>query len=435
MKEIHPRATELNRTIETHSPTVLHLLSGKGRSIYFPRSGILAQGAEAAGCAINATIGTALEEDGSPLRLQTIAKHLNLKPEEAFPYAPSPGLPALRDRWAQRLLEKNPTLAEKPISRPLVCQAITHGLSLLGALFVDPGDIVLHPDLFWGNYRLVFGHARDARLAPYPLFHENGLDLDGFSKSLQAGPPSQRRTVILNFPNNPTGYTPTREEIPRLREILAETAQKGYRLLVILDDAYYGLVYEDNVYRESLFAELADLHENLLAVKVDGATKEEYAWGFRVGFITYGIRGGNTDLYAALEEKTAGMLRGNISSASRLSQSLILNALNDPGYMRERNSKFFLMRQRYREVRRILATHPEACQWFTPLPCNSGYFICLRLVQANAEAVRRRLLNHYDTGVIALDGMLRIAFSSTPTHRLQELFDNILSACRDLATT
>ncbi|MBN1195784.1 MAG: aminotransferase class I/II-fold pyridoxal phosphate-dependent enzyme, partial [Candidatus Aminicenantes bacterium] len=156
MKEIHPRATELNRTIETHSPTVLHLLSGKGRSIYFPRSGILAQGAEAAGCAINATIGTALEEDGSPLRLNAIAKHLNLKPEEAFPYAPSPGLPALRDRWAERLLEKNPTLGQKPISRPLVCQAITHGLSLLGALFVDPGDILLHPDLFWGNYRLVF---------------------------------------------------------------------------------------------------------------------------------------------------------------------------------------------------------------------------------------------------------------------------------------
>lgn len=435
MKEIHPRATELNRIIETHSPTVLHLLSGKGRSIYFPRSGILAQGAEAADCGINATIGTALEEDGSPLRLNAIARHLNLKPQEAFPYAPSPGLPALRDRWAERLLEKNPSLAGKAVSRPLLCQAITHGLSLLGALFVDPGDILLHPDLFWGNYRLVFEHAHGARLTPYSLFCGNGLDLEGFGKSLQAGPPSRRRIVILNFPNNPTGYSPTREEIPRLCDILLQTAQAGYRLLVILDDAYFGLVYEDNVYRESLFAELADLHENLLAVKVDGATKEEYAWGFRVGFITYGIRGGNTDLYAALEEKTAGMLRGNISSASRLSQSLILNALNDPEYMEERKTKFILMQQRYREVRRILAKQATAAQWFTPLPCNSGYFICLRLVQADAEAVRRRLLTHYDTGVIALDGMIRIAFSSTPTRRLEELFDNIISACRDLAAS
>lgn len=434
MIRMNPRAEALNRTIQNESETVLHLLSRKGRSIYFPRSGLLAQGAEAADCTINATIGTALAEDGTPLRLDTIDKHLDLKPAEVFPYAPSPGLPALRDRWGERLREKNPSLAGKSISRPLVCQAITHGLSLLGGLFVDPGDTLLHPDLFWGNYRLVFEHARDARLAPYPLFHNGGLDLEGFRKALQSGPASQRRIVILNFPNNPTGYTPTLEEIPRLRDILQETAASGIKLLVILDDAYFGLVYEDGVYRESLFAELADLHENLLAVKVDGATKEEYAWGFRVGFITYGIRGGGPDLYAALEEKTAGMLRGNISSASRLSQSLILKALNDPEYPAEKDAKFALMLRRYQAVRRIIKDLPESSRWFTPLPCNSGYFICLQLVQGNAEAVRRRLLTQYDTGVIALDSMLRIAFSSTPTHRMEELFSNIVAACRDLAS-
>jgi len=433
MTPMNPRAEALNKTIESQSKTVMHLLSRKGRSIYFPRSGLLAQGAEAAGCAINATIGTALEEDGSPLRLETIAGHLNLDPEEVFPYAPSSGIPALRERWARRMVEKNPSLEGKSISNPLVCQAITHGLSLIGAMFVDPGDAILHPDLFWGNYRLVFEHARDARLLPYPLLRNGGLDLEGFRDALRTEPPERRRIVILNFPNNPTGYTPTDKEASRLRDILLETAEKGYRLLVVLDDAYFGLVYEDGVYRESLFAELADLHENLLAVKVDGATKEEYAWGFRVGFITYGIRGGGPDLYAALEEKTAGMLRGNISSASRLSQSLILKALNDPGYPAEKDTKFNLMRRRYREVRRILSELPEASRWFTPLPCNSGYFICLNLKNGNAEAVRRRLLDQYDTGIIALGSLLRIAFSSTPTHLLKDLFANIVSACGDLA--
>ena len=48
----------------------------------------------------------------------------------------------------------------------------------------------------------------------------------------------------------------------------------------------FGLVYENGIFKESLFSKLADLHENVLAVKVDGATKEDYAWGFRVGFIT-----------------------------------------------------------------------------------------------------------------------------------------------------
>ncbi len=435
MSVISPRAEELNRTIQSISPAVYHLLSGKGRSIYFPASGIIAQGNEARSCDINATIGTALEEDGSPVRLTAIADRVDLPPTEVFPYAPSAGVGALRDRWLLRMREKNPSLEGKPVSRPLVCQAITHGLSLLGSLFIDPGDAVLHPHLFWGNYNLVFGHAAAATLRPYHFFKGDGLDLDAFRESLMTGGPDGFKAVILNFPNNPTGYTPTQREAMEIRDILIQTAEQGHRFLVILDDAYFGLVYEKGVYMESLFSELADAHENILAAKVDGATKEEYAWGFRVGFITYGIRGGTPDLYAALEEKTAGMLRGNISSTSHLSQSLILRALEDEGYAADKKSRYQLLYSRYQEVRRVLNHHPEYAEWFTPLPCNSGYFICLDLKGLAAEPVRRRLIDVYNTGTVALGSLLRIAFSSTPTPRIQELFANIHAACKDTAGT
>jgi hypothetical protein len=36
--------------------------------------------------------------------------------------------------------------------------------------------------------------------------------------------------------------------------------------------------------------DLCDAHPNILAVKLDGPTKEDYVWGFRVGFLTFGIR-------------------------------------------------------------------------------------------------------------------------------------------------
>ena len=39
---------------------------------------------------------------------------------------------------------------------------------------------------------------------------------------------------------------------------------------------------------ESLFGLLAGRHPNLLAVKLDGATKELFVWGLRCGFITFG---------------------------------------------------------------------------------------------------------------------------------------------------
>ncbi len=41
------------------------------------------------------------------------------------------------------------------MSRPIVTNALTHGLSLVGDLFVNQGDTILLPEHNWGNYKLV----------------------------------------------------------------------------------------------------------------------------------------------------------------------------------------------------------------------------------------------------------------------------------------
>jgi len=66
---------------------------------------------------------------------------------------------------------------------------------------------------------------------------------------------------------------------------IKEVAEAGCNIVAITDDAYFGLFYEDSL-KESLFGKLANLHPRILAVKLDGATKEEFVWGFRTGFIT-----------------------------------------------------------------------------------------------------------------------------------------------------
>jgi hypothetical protein len=48
-----------------------------------------------------------------------------------------------------------------------------------------------------------------------------------------------------------------------------------------------------------------------------------------------------------------------------------------------------------------------------------------------AEDVRQTLLSKYITGVIAIGDILRIAFSSTPTDKLEKLFANIYNACHE----
>ena len=208
---------------------------------------------------------------------------------------------------------------------------------------------------------------------------------------------------------------------------------EGNKLAVILDDSYFGLFFEDDMMTESLFSRLANCHENILAVKVDGITKEEYAWGFRIGFITYGIKNGNKELYKAFEDKTAGAVRGNISNSPHLSQSIFLSGLNSETHEKEKESNKKEIEKRYLRVKAVLKAHPEYEQYFEALPFNSGYFMCVKLKDANADKVWEVLLNKYSTGVICYSekNLLRIAFASTPLGKLEKLFANIYLACKE----
>ena len=111
MTQINPQAQELNETIAASNPRVVDMLSQRGKGIFFPAKGILAQSADAKGKRINATIGMALEDDGSPLCLNSIAKLIDVEPAKAFLYAPSYGNPDLRDLWKEMMLSKNPSLS------------------------------------------------------------------------------------------------------------------------------------------------------------------------------------------------------------------------------------------------------------------------------------------------------------------------------------
>jgi aspartate/methionine/tyrosine aminotransferase len=202
--------------------------------------------------------------------------------------------------------------------------------------------------------------------------------------------------------------------------------------VVVLDDAYFGLVYEKGVHGESLFAEFSDLDERVLAVKLDGTTKEDYVWGLRVGFIAFAFRGATSDQLKALEAKAAGFVRSSISNASSIGQHLCVAAYTDPAYAREKRGKYAVLKRRYAEIRRILKRHPEYAESFEAMPFNSGYFMCVKPLGVDAEAVRRRLIEKYSTGTIVLSGLIRLAYSTVPAAKLATLFANVAAAVADL---
>jgi aspartate/methionine/tyrosine aminotransferase len=433
MEAMNPQARDLNQLIKSRNPAILDLLSQKGKGIYYPAKGILAQGAAAKGKEINATIGTAYEDDGSPMVLPSMARLLGIDAKDAFPYAPSEGLKPLRDKWKELLKTKNPSLTGE-FSVPVVSCGVTNGLSIAGYLFVDEGDEVILSDLYWENYDLVFANAYGARLKFFSLFKNDAFDMDSFKQVLNSGH-AGKKIVVLNFPNNPSGYTPTAAEGEQIVRILEESAKAGNKLLVVLDDSYFGLVFENGVMTESLFARLNNCHENLLAVKADGLTKEEYAWGLRVGFLTYGIKGGTKELYKALEDKTAGAVRGNISNSAHPSQSVFLRALGSEAYAKEKQQNKARIGERYAKVKAVFRQHPEYNEYFEALPFNSGYFMCAWLKKSDPDKVWELLLSKYSTGVICYSekALLRIAFASTPLGKIDKLFANIYQACKDTA--
>ena len=435
---MNPLAQELNNGIIGANPHIYEMLSQVGKRLFFPK-GILSQSAEAKDKAyrFNATIGMATH-NGRPMVLSSIVKWINLEPEKSITYAPAFGLPELRKVWQDYLYKKNPSLEDKKLSLPVVTHAITHGLSVVAGMWINPGDTIILPDKMWGNYRLIFSIRRNANIANYPLFDQNNVfNLKGFEKTLkEEAKKREKLVVVLNFPNNPTGYTPTIKEAEKIKEILLNIAEHGTNLIVVADDAYFGLVYEKGVLKESIFAYLANQHPRILTIKLDGATKEDFAWGLRVGFITYATSSPSqrdiVPLYEALEKKTGGAIRGSISNVNHLGQEILLNALKAKDYKEEKELKFNILRERAEEVKRVLSNDRYKDTW-SVYPFNSGYFMCIRLKTVNAEELRHHLLKNYGIGLISLNEKdVRIAFSCIEKKDIHALFDLIFQAVKDL---
>jgi aspartate/methionine/tyrosine aminotransferase len=426
-------AKEMNSVLGKKSPVLFSLLSDFGKKIYMPK-GIIVQSAEAKSHAYecNATIGIA-KEKGGPMYLASVSKFFNgLTPSEIFPYATPYGLPELRKLWQEKIISEN-NLKDKKISLPVVTHALTHGLMLTGDLFIDEDDEIYLPDKLWENYEMIYPLRYKAKFVTYDFFDSSlkGFNVTALEKTLEK---SKKKKIVLlfNFPNNPTGYTPTREEADAIRDVVLDAAKKGKKLLVLVDDAYYGLSFEDGLLEGSIFSKFAGLHPNIVAVKMDGFTKEFYVWGFRLGFVTFADYHQDREVYEVMEKKTAGAIRCSISNCSLPAQSIALKLLTEGGYREEKEEKYKILRSRAEKVKEIVYDRKFSELWDV-YPFNSGYFMCLRLKDVDSNRLREYALKKYGIGTISTDKRdLRIAFSSVETDKIEKLFDLLARSVREL---
>ncbi|MDR2575527.1 MAG: aminotransferase class I/II-fold pyridoxal phosphate-dependent enzyme [Treponema sp.] len=429
---MNPLAVELNEILE--GTIAERLFSNLGKRLYFPK-GIIAQSAEAKKSATtaNGTIGMAYK-NGKPLILSAIADNMSaFTPEEAVAYAPTAGIEKARTSWRDQILQKNPSLDASKISLPAVIAGLTAGLSCTADLFIGKGSTLIASDPCWDNYSLIFETRRQSHIVPVQFLNAGspGLDIEAIKTAVRHEAKSGAVRIIFNFPNNPSGYSATAEEADALVRLLGEAAEDGADVLVICDDAYFGLFYEDNISKESLFAKFANLHERVLAIKLDGPTKEDYVWGLRMGFLTFGSKGLSPTHYDALVKKLMGAIRSSVSCSNTSAQHLMLKVMEDSRTPGEKQTYRDMLKRRYNLVKDFLNANPNH-PVLQPLPFNSGYFMSFHC-KTDAEAIRQELLQKHGIGVVSLGKhCLRVAFSSIDEEKIPAVYGQIYDTATKL---
>jgi len=400
---------------------VLKALSPLGLRSFFPK-GIPFQAGQASQCRINATIGQITNGAGQPLTLAPMAEKVpDLPQKDVFLYAPIQGRDQARKAWHGKLVKEDGRMAQVGLGQ--VAAGICHAISMAADLFFTPGETLIVPDLYWDNYDQIFGVRLEGRMATYPFYNAlGGFNVEGLRATLAAQP--GKANVILNFPSNPSGYSPTPAELVALADVLTEAAQD--RIVVVwVDDAYHGLVFDAAATTKSLFYDLLGCSANLIPLKCDGVTKELAFFGGRVSFLHFGVDPAASDI---LVDKCKGLIRAGIGGTVAISQVLTEVELADPRHDAEFERIRGVLEQRCLRLKAALA---RPTRHFTVLPFNAGCFCLLKLREGlNAEEVRQKLIHEESCGVVSQGtDYIRLAFCSMREEDIEPLVDALERVC------
>ena len=145
-------------------------------------------------------------------------------------------------------------------------------------IYCKSDDTILLPTHNWGNYKLVFNTRHNANIQTYPIFDDEGhFTTDSLVETLQ-NYNKDKVVMLLNYPNNPTGYTPNVEEVKTIVSAIQDLANKGTKVIAVVDDAYYGLFYED-VYTQSIFTALTQVNSKIFCLFVSMVQQKNFCLG------------------------------------------------------------------------------------------------------------------------------------------------------------
>ncbi|MCP4764421.1 MAG: aminotransferase class I/II-fold pyridoxal phosphate-dependent enzyme, partial [archaeon] len=391
--------------------------------------------------------------------IPAIKNFVDKDPADIVPYAPIAGLPEFRKHWQKWIIQKGKQEKNLPsgicdltnkLTLPAVVPGITFGIYHVVKLFLTPGETIISPNKRWGNYDSVISKNCGAKISSFEVFTEKReFNVSGMTQKMEESIKNQGKVVlILNFPNNPTGYVPDKEEAEKIVNSINDFADKNKKpIVVICDDAYEGYVYDKKGITASLFYELAGKSsEYVIPLKLDGASKEMLMYGGRIGLVTLGLNekwydtSKKEEFLSEIENKFQAVIRSTTSNANRFIQSTLCEMFNDgiDKILKSREKIVSIVEERYTLINELLSDVDKKSQSLTVDPNSGGFFLLINIdKKVSATEFNEHLLKKYKTGLIPIVkedlgiNALRIAYSGIPKGQIPKLVENIKNALKD----
>lgn len=205
--------------------------------------------------------------DGPPWLKEAAAEAIRNGPNQ---YAPSHGLPALRQSIARKT-ERFYGLRYDADSEITVFSGATEAIFSCFNGLLDPGDEVILFEPFYDSYAPSAAMA-GATVRYVPLRWPN-MEFD--PTELAAAFNERTRFIMVNTPNNPSGKVFTRDEL----EVIAELAKK-HDTLVMTDEVYEHLVFDDH--KHISMATLPGMRERTITISSTAKTFSMTGW--KIGY-------------------------------------------------------------------------------------------------------------------------------------------------------
>jgi len=383
--------------------------------------------------AIVSAVGEVVDDHGVraylPTFVEEAARVYREQPDQAIAYADIGGRPGYLDASTRYILPGE--FADGHVARVAVA-------GLASAIYTSLQVLTKRADVFvpeprWPHYPYMVEDL-EGRYHEFPLLDaDQAFNVEALGAGLHQIDPQGTVAIVLNTPcHNPSGYSLTREDMRRLKELVWEHADAGKTFCLVIDTAYVDYHWrEAHAIQQDIITPLMPLHERVtLAI----------GWTISKTFLAYGQRLGTLLTIASTPSQAADLqtrlYRATLATYSQCSTvpQLVIERLHaDPQKLRQ-------IQAEREPIRRMLARRNAAFEaalrhtGLVSMPGDGGFFRTIELpTGVQALDVVRRLAEKRVAMVAQGAQRLRVAICSVPEAKMQALCERVSEVVQELA--